>query len=575
MPQADAGKPRGEAVADTFGVLVRLFFSRFFDKESLSPQGDPGANVVQTLGLLAAPGGFIALLLYFTAQGATGWNLVSIRCLFLWLSMVVVAFIVVFEWDALFLDRRDYQVLRPLPLPLWKLFLAKLTAFLVFLSLFLLAINGVATLLWSSAFDSGSFPEVVAIHLPMVVLSGLFSAFAAASIQGLLLIIVPARLFRPVATCVQTILMTVLVTLFFLSPLLAGAIRPAVVAFSGVARCVPPYWYAGLYEQVRPAVGNRALLDLGRMALPGLGCAVALFALTHLPGYRWQMLRLIEMPPSNPSGPGRVLGALNAALDRLLLKNPVQQAVYHFVGQTISRSMKHRLFLAVYAGFGAALVVFNLGQAFVTTGFGPAFRVTGFVPDHAMLLRVPLTLSFVLVTGLRAAFSFPAELNANWSFQISDTNHATECLNAVRKWIIACGVMPLFLLLMPAELQFLPWPDVLFQLLYGITLSLLLTEAMLFGFRKIPFTCGYFPGRNNLVLVLAVYVGSLALYSSDWMTDLESRLMKNPLSATGFFCAALSLWIALWKWRGRAGTERGLDYEGDIDPMIRTLGLTP
>jgi hypothetical protein len=579
MPQAGAAKSRGEGVADTFSVLVRLFFSRFFDKESLSPQGDAAANVVQTLGILAAPGGFISLLLYFNPQIKTGWNLVSVRCLFLWLSMVVVGFVVVFEWDALFPDRRDYQILLPLPLPLWKLFLAKMAAFLLFLSLFLAAINGAATLFWPSVFDSGNFLEIIATHLLIVILSRLFSAFAAASIQGLLLIIVPARLFRPAATCVQTILMTILVMLFFLSPLLAGFVRPAVVAFGGLARYVPAFWYVGLYEQLRPATGNRALLDLGQMALPGLGCAVALFALTHIPGYMWQMRRLVDAPSSNPSGPGRLRVALNSAVDRLLLKSPIQQGVYYFIGQTISRSMKHRLFLAVYAGFGAALVVFSIvfnpGQGLVVTGFGRELRLTGFVPDYATLLRVPLTLSFVLITGLRAAFSFPAELNANWGFQISGTNQAQECLNAVRKWIFTCGVIPLFLLLVPAELQFLPWPDVLFQALYGMTLSLFLMEAMLFGFRKIPFTCGYFPGKNNLVLVVTLYVGSLALYSSGWMTDLESRLMKNPLRAAGFFCAALIMWTALWKWRDRAGTEGGLDYDGDIDPVIRTLGLRP
>ena len=569
-------EPQDNPVAATFGVLVRLFFSRFFDKESLSPQGDPEANIVQTLGILAAPGGFIFLLLYLLGEPVrTGWNLVSVRSLFLWFSMIVVSFVVVFEWDALFLDRRDYQVLLPLPLPLWKLFLAKMTAFLLFLSLFLAAINGPETLFWPSVFDSGNVLAIIATHLLVVLLSGLFSAFAAAAIQGFLLMVTPARLFRPVATCVQTVLMTLLVMLFFLSPMLAGSVRPAIGAFHWLARYLPVYWYTGLYEQLRPTSGSRALVDLGRLALPGLACAVALFALTHIPGYLWQMRRLVDTPPSSPAGPGRLWASVNRVVDRFLLKNSLQQGVYHFIGQTISRSMKHRLFLAAYAGFGAALIVFNAGQAFVTTGFGATFRITGFAPDHAMLLRIPLMLSFVLITGLRAAFSFPAELNANWGFQISDTNHASDCLNAVRKWTLVCGVIPLFLLLVPAELQFLPWSDVVFQSLYGITLSLLLTEAMLSGFRKIPFTCGYLPGKNNLVLVVALYVGSLALYSSNLMTNLESRLMTNPVNAAEFFGAALSLWVALWKWRGRAGTNGELDYDGDTDPMVRTLGLTP
>jgi hypothetical protein len=38
------------------GDLIRHFFARFFDREALSPQGEPEANVTQLLGSLAAPG---------------------------------------------------------------------------------------------------------------------------------------------------------------------------------------------------------------------------------------------------------------------------------------------------------------------------------------------------------------------------------------------------------------------------------------------------------------------------------------------------------------------------------------
>ena len=88
----------------------------------------------------------------------------------------------------------------------------------------------------------------------------------------------------------------------------------------------------------------------------------------------------------------------------------MQQAVYRFMSQTIARSMKHPLFLATYAGFGIALVVFSYGS------------------DRTALLRIPLTLSFVLITGLRAAFSFPAELGANWAFQTGGTNRLRESM---------------------------------------------------------------------------------------------------------------------------------------------------
>jgi hypothetical protein len=63
------------AKAALFRDLVWHFFGRFFDKESLSPQGEPEAGVIQTLGMLTAPSGFILLLaLVLNVQS---WNLVT------------------------------------------------------------------------------------------------------------------------------------------------------------------------------------------------------------------------------------------------------------------------------------------------------------------------------------------------------------------------------------------------------------------------------------------------------------------------------------------------------------------
>ncbi len=552
-----------ERADDRFSVLVRLFFSRFFDKESLSPQGDAAANVVQTLGILAAPGGFISLILYFAGSAQMGWNLVTLRCLFLALSMSVISFIVIFEWDAIFPDRRDYQVLFPLPLPMAKLFLAKMTAFLLFLGMFLLAINGIVTLFWPVVFDNGNYLLVTGTHLLVVTAAGLFCAFAAASIQGLLLIVVPARLFRFVATCAQTVLLSVMVMFFFISPLIASGIRPMTATHAGLARWIPAYWFSGLYEIIRPAVRNQALLHSGGAALTALVLAIAVFALTHLPLYVRHTRKLIETPPASPSGPGKLHLALNAAVDRFLLKHPIQEAVYHYIGQTITRSMKHRLFLAVYAGFGAALVVISIAPSLLT----------GTGPDRATLMAVPLTLSFVLVSGLRAAFNFPSELTANWAFRMTDTNHTRQCLIAMRKWTVVCGVIPLFLLLTPFNLAFFSSRVALFQFFYGVTLSVLLVELMFLGFTKIPFTCGYFPSRNNLVWLIAMYVGGLILYSSR-MAVFEIWLMNRPQYAAAFFCAAGLIWLLSWNWRARAGGPISLDYLGDDEPVIRTLELS-
>src|ERR1035437_3131954 len=97
-----------------------------------------------------------------------------------------------------------------------------------------------------------------------------------------------------------------------------------------------------------------------------------------------------------PAGPGTFHVALKAALDRFLLRNPIQEAVFHYIGKTIVRSMKHRVLLAVIAGFGTALVIISLVPFVVVDHSSFAVQINR-GPARAALMGVPLTLSFVLV----------------------------------------------------------------------------------------------------------------------------------------------------------------------------------
>ena len=47
-------------------------------------------------------------------------------------------------------------------------------------------------------------------------------------------------------------------------------------------------------------------------------------------------------------------------------------------------------------------------------------------------------------TFLRAAFNVPAELSANWGFQVCETDRAAEYVAATRKWGGICAILPLF-----------------------------------------------------------------------------------------------------------------------------------
>src|SRR4051812_24722075 len=114
----------------SFGLLVRHFFGRFFDNEIVSQDTDMRTNVVQTLGFVAVPAMFAAFSMLPTAVRfdqpfAFNWLLINDYYFFVLYSMVVMGFVMVFEWDSLFPDRKDYIILTPLPLGAASIFLAK------------------------------------------------------------------------------------------------------------------------------------------------------------------------------------------------------------------------------------------------------------------------------------------------------------------------------------------------------------------------------------------------------------------------------------------------------------------
>ena len=120
----------------SFVLLVRHFFGRLFDNEIVSQQGDLRTNVVQAMGLVATPGIFLPFYMIpqqvrFHHPFDHGWLLLSDYYFFVLYSMVVMGFVMVFEWDALFPDRKDYLILTPLPLGGTTIFAGKTVALLV------------------------------------------------------------------------------------------------------------------------------------------------------------------------------------------------------------------------------------------------------------------------------------------------------------------------------------------------------------------------------------------------------------------------------------------------------------
>jgi hypothetical protein len=126
-------------VKTPFKRLLELFQARFFENDTVSPDGGFETNIWQVLGFLASPGFFITYL--FMPQflematkhlSAGDYWLRMFRLFFPAFSFAVVGFATFFQWEKLFPDRRDFLILGSFPVRLRTVLGAKVTALSLF-----------------------------------------------------------------------------------------------------------------------------------------------------------------------------------------------------------------------------------------------------------------------------------------------------------------------------------------------------------------------------------------------------------------------------------------------------------
>jgi hypothetical protein len=565
-------------MASPLPLLARHFFGRFFDNEIVSQHGDMRTNVVQAFGLVATPGMFVPFYMIpqrtrFDQPFLHNWILISDYYFFVLYSMVVMGFVMVFEWDAIFPDRKDYLILTPLPLSGSAIFAGKTVALMAFLGLFLLDANFFCTLLGPlvSGGQGTGAPivwKLIAVHAAAVVGGGTFVVLTIAGIQGVLINLLTGRAFRRISPWVQMALMGMLIIVLFLTPLVCASIRPLVEHRSPLLWWFPPFWFLSLYLDMLPGQPAGAIFhQIAPLARQGLAIAAALFALTYFAGYHRHARRVMEGVDTPPAGPPPLRRWFDRAVNRWLLPHPLERATFHFISNTILRNAKQRLFLATYGGVAIALSL----PAIVRISTRASSPLVVF--EAAGMLSVPLTLSFFTISGLRGVFNFPAELRANWIFQMAESEDRLPHLRAVRKWIVLMGIAPLFAVLVPLEIWTRGWALAFAHLTFAVVLSLVLLNLLLVWFRKIPFTCSYFPGKTSMAVMFFIYLAGFATYS--WsMADVESRLLRAPASLVIFYaCGAAAVWGLTLLEKRELSIDDVLIYEDEPDPVVRSLEL--
>ncbi len=524
-----------------FRQLVRLYLDRYYASEALALDSGFEANVYAILGLIAVA------QIYFSALGP----------LFLTAyAFGVTGFATAFEWDMLFPDRRDFLVLTPFPIRMRDLFAAKLASLAIFLSAIILAVHAYIPLYLLRMLDRRWNATDVLLQVTGQLLAtlaaSLFGFLAVAGIQGIWINICVPRIYRRISPWLQAIAMCLMVFAILLFPVYFLA-----VSWLGHASWVwwiPSYWFWGVTALLAPR-SDPSLAALGIFGCKALGLSFLVFCAAWAAGYARHYRRTLEAEDVV----ARRRGTSKSIVDGLLGSNEAR-AIFYFTGQTLARSVKHRLFLATYLSAGISLGL--LVTLTVTKG-----RI-GASPGGVRAL--PPLIAFFVISGFRAAFQFPAELPANWLFRLSESGWREAARRAARLRVLVSGLLPVLALFAPVEIGRWGFGAGLLHIAVQAVAGVLLIEILFWSFDKIPFTCSYFPGGLNIIFLAAAYLYGFTSYSFQ-IADLEAWLESRPWSAALCLAAATALWIAIRRLRpGGASTIR---FEGG-EPAIQTLDLT-
>jgi hypothetical protein len=435
-----------------FIELLRLFWQRFLENDLIAPQGETRLALAPILALLAVPGVIFSLHAYghysflWTSIGypvppspldlPVSW---SDKFLFLYVSMILMGFITVLEWDALFPDRRDYLILAPLPVPLSTLLAAKVTALVLFLLVFTLALNGCSSILFPLMAMNPTAPSAYALryigaHALTVLAANAFVLLFCVSLQGVLMNLLNAPYFQSISRYVQLFLLFLLVCLFFLLPKTFAFVKGLDLDTHPFIRFLPPMWFTGLYETLQ-GKDSVAFRSLAWLAWQSLAASLGIFVLTYLVSFGRHVRKSLESSTILPTTFVLWTSNVSDRLDRLFLRKSVERAVFHFSCRTILRSPRHRLYLGAYAGTGLALTLVGIASTVLRSAD------IGIERHDPSLLSIPLVMSFFMLCGLRFIFTVPAELGANWVFRLVQSAPPQDCLSGARKVMWVFGVV--------------------------------------------------------------------------------------------------------------------------------------
>ena len=553
--------------------LLRLFAGRMFHGNGELGADDLELGMGVVLIFLAMPGVLVSLLMFekfgslirfLRGDGVFDPYIATIpdEYFFIVLSMAVSCAAALWRWNSIFLDRRDYANLVPLPISLTRIFLANLFAIFALTALLTIVVNAASFVLFPIAVvgSQGSFSKLLRFafgHAASVTLSSAFSFLAIFALSGTLMACLPYRIFRRVSVYVRfavaLCLLAILATSFTISSVLSGGSQLIYQRLGGL----PPAWFLGLTETLWGNGNDIFFASLTRRAMLSLGLALLISVIAYSFSFRRSFVRIPEFADVGPLPRGRRFRLPAKLLDATILRTPVQRAGYHFVSRTLLRSDAHLQIVLAFAALGLVVAAQNVNAAFHP---GISFAAQ---PPTVELLSIPFILSYCLLVGIRLAFEVPSDLSANWIFKLWIEPGGEQLRPVARKVLLTFSlgwIAPLCLLY---STLLWGWLTALLQTTILIGCSAVFVEVLLVRFRKIPFTCSYPAFQSHSTLVLVAYLMGFVVFAI-YIPQVVQWSLVTRWGAAGFIPVVLLSLGGLRKFRKQMlDMDKQLVFEED------------
>jgi hypothetical protein len=572
-------------------LLTRHFLERFLDNDLVSPEADRHAALAMIGGGFLALAIFVSVLLslgmlfmLFPSPGRTADLGLFHRFFFSSISMIAMALVAVAAWDALSVDPRDTAILGVLPIPRAVIVRAKLRAIAIVAVSSALAITGLSSflhpVLMVARLPVPFFLPVplVAIHLAVTLGAGLFAFASIVALREFFRAILGAR-FTRVSAHLQAVLIVCVITSFLLLPAtLASATR----AEGSAARLLPPVWFLGLHE----ALAGGFVADLPQVALPPRiqrqeNAAAARYRanaerirplagravfgligslLLAVAGYYWNS-RQLPLPLVGGRASTHRRGVFSRIATLLLVRRPVTQAGFFLTLHCLFRSAPHRVVIAACSAVSLAisiLLVAGVSRALARNPSAP--------PAWAFSTQTIALL--VMLAGFRHAARVPADVSGNKLFRLSWVGNGNAFLAGVRRAALVGIVLPVVLLLFPANLYLLGQERALMHMVSGGLLGSVVLSMLTARATNLPFVASYGPTPDLNTVGPAVLVGGM--FAISVFSRIEYYALGNLNSAYVFWGVLLACAIV-----PRITTDRGpwLDLPTAFDVPAGTTRL--